>query len=67
MLELEGLSIRDVGVHEEKPVDYPDIAHSVAELVAGGAASRGIIIDGAGYRFLHGRQQGPGHPGGAML
>jgi ribose 5-phosphate isomerase B len=43
-----GLSIRDVGVIEEKPVDYPDIAQQVAELVAGGIASRGIIIDGAG-------------------
>jgi ribose 5-phosphate isomerase B len=43
-----GLAIRDVGVHEEKPADYPDIAQQVAELVAGGAAARGIIIDGAG-------------------
>ena len=29
-------------------LDYPDIAQQVAELVAGGAAARGIIIDGAG-------------------
>jgi ribose 5-phosphate isomerase B len=48
MLEREGLSVRDVGVHEEKAVDYPDIAHGVAELIAAGAATRGIIIDGAG-------------------
>jgi ribose 5-phosphate isomerase B len=48
MLEHEGLAVRDVGVHEEKAVDYPDIAHAVAELVAAGVASRGIIIDGAG-------------------
>ena len=48
MLEREGLAIRDVGVHEEKAADYPDIAHSVAELVATGVAARGIIIDGAG-------------------
>src|SRR5205809_300343 len=32
-----GLAIRDVGVTEEKPADYPDIAQQVAELVAGGA------------------------------
>lgn len=43
-----GLAIRDVGVAEEKPVDYPDIAQQVAELVASGAAARGVIVDGAG-------------------
>ena len=48
MLERAGLAIRDVGVHEEKAADYPDIAHSVAELIATGVAARGIIIDGAG-------------------
>jgi ribose 5-phosphate isomerase B len=48
MIESTGIAIRDVGVHEEKPADYPDIAQQVAELVAGGAAARGIIIDGAG-------------------
>jgi ribose 5-phosphate isomerase B len=48
LLESEGLTVRDVGVHEEKPADYPDIAHSVAELIATGVAARGIIIDGAG-------------------
>ena len=46
-LEL-GLRVNDVGVHEEKSVDYPDIARAVAELVARGSASRGVIIDGAG-------------------
>ena len=43
-----GLAIRDVGVNEEKPADYPDIALQVAELVVAGTASRGVIIDGAG-------------------
>jgi ribose 5-phosphate isomerase B len=43
-----GLEVRDVGVSEETPVDYPDIAGQVAELVAHGQAARGIIIDGAG-------------------
>lgn len=43
-----GLAIRDVGVHEEKPADYPDVALLVAELVASGAAARGVLIDGAG-------------------
>lgn len=43
-----GLAIRDVGVYDEKPADYPDIAGQVAELVATGTAVRGVIIDGAG-------------------
>jgi len=43
-----GLAIRDVGVLEEKPADYPDIALQVAELVTSGLATRGVIIDAAG-------------------
>jgi ribose 5-phosphate isomerase B len=42
------LDVRDVGTFDEKPADYPDIAHKVAQLVAGGTTSRGVIIDGAG-------------------
>ncbi len=48
ILEEYGLHIHDVGVEYEKPVDYPDIARQVAEIVAKGQAARGIIIDGAG-------------------
>jgi ribose 5-phosphate isomerase B len=48
VLEELGLDIRDVGVYEEKPADYPDIALAVAELVASGKAARGVAIDGAG-------------------
>jgi ribose 5-phosphate isomerase B len=43
-----GLSVRDIGVSEEKAADYPDIALAVAELVASGQAARGIVVDGAG-------------------
>jgi len=43
-----GFEARDVGVYDEKPADYPDIALKVAELVTGGTAARGVIIDGAG-------------------
>jgi ribose 5-phosphate isomerase B len=43
-----GLHIRDTGVHDETPADYPDIARGVAEIVASGQAARGVIIDGAG-------------------
>jgi ribose 5-phosphate isomerase B len=43
-----GLEARDVGVHAETSVDYPDIALQVAELVVSGVTTRGILIDGAG-------------------
>ncbi|MBA3972685.1 MAG: ribose-5-phosphate isomerase [Candidatus Solibacter sp.] len=43
-----GWVVRDVGVFAEKAADYPDIAHEVARLVAGGEAAAGVIVDGAG-------------------
>lgn len=43
-----GFEVRDIGVKHPEPADYPDIALQVAELVASGAATRGVIIDGAG-------------------
>jgi len=55
-----GLAIRDVGVAEEKPADYPDIALQVAELVAGGFASRGVIIHGAGIGSAMSANKVPG-------
>jgi ribose 5-phosphate isomerase B len=48
ILEGLGLEVRDVGVYDEKPADYPDLALMVAELVASGTAARGVLIDGAG-------------------
>ena len=42
------LAVRDVGVQDESPADYPDIAEKVAGLVVSGAATRGVIVDGAG-------------------
>jgi ribose 5-phosphate isomerase B len=48
ILEELGLSVRDVGVYDETPADYPDIAEKVARLVAEGTAARGVAVDGAG-------------------
>jgi ribose 5-phosphate isomerase B len=48
LLESLQLAVRDVGVYDEKPADYPDIAVKVADLVVSGAATRGVLIDGAG-------------------
>jgi len=43
-----GLSVQDLGTDGPGPVDYPDVAASVADTVARGEADGGIVIDGAG-------------------
>jgi ribose 5-phosphate isomerase B len=43
-----GLAVQDLGTDGHEPVDYPDIAASVARVVARGEADAGIVIDGAG-------------------
>ena len=43
-----GLAVNDLGTDGNDPVDYPDVAASVARLVASGEADAGIVIDGAG-------------------
>lgn len=60
LIEGLGLAIRDVGVYEEKPDDYPDLALKVAELVAAGTAGRGVLIDGAGIGSCMAANKVPG-------
>jgi ribose 5-phosphate isomerase B len=43
-----GLAVQDLGTDGPEPVDYPDVAASVARAVACGEADAGIVIDGAG-------------------
>jgi ribose 5-phosphate isomerase B len=38
----------DVGTHDTTPVDYPDIAEAVGEVILGGKAERGVLICGSG-------------------
>ena len=47
-LRSRGIAARDCGTHSSEAVDYPDFAHAVASLVAGGESDAGIVIDGAG-------------------
>ncbi len=54
------LAVRDVGVDHETPVDYPDIAQAVAELVVSGTAARGVILDGAGVGSAIAANKAPG-------
>jgi ribose 5-phosphate isomerase B len=48
MLTEAGFAVRDCGTHGAEPVDYPDVAHAVARLVADGTCRWGVIVDGAG-------------------
>lgn len=46
-LKTSGLTVKDVGVHENVSVDYPDYAHPVASLVEAGEAAFGILLCGS--------------------
>jgi ribose 5-phosphate isomerase B len=43
-----GLAVHDLGTDGPDPVDYPDVAASVADAVVRREADGGIVIDGAG-------------------
>ena len=60
MLGQSGHEVIDLGVSGPKPVNYPDIAASVAELVAGGKADRGILITGTGLGVCIAANKVPG-------
>jgi len=47
-LRSRGLAVDDLGTDGTDPVDYPDLAASVAQRVARGDVDGGIVIDGAG-------------------
>lgn len=47
-LRERGLAVHDCGTGGTESVDYPDFAHEVARLVAGGRCRFGIVVDGAG-------------------
>ena len=59
-LSENNFEIIDCGTNTKESVDYPDIALSVAELVANGKAWRGIIIDGAGIGSCMAANKVPG-------
>lgn len=43
-----GHDVKDVGTFDQSPVDYPDIAITVAAAISTGRADRGILICGSG-------------------
>jgi len=55
-----GFDVLDCGTTSKEAVDYPDFALAVAQAVAGGKASRGIMIDGAGIGSCMAANKVPG-------
>jgi ribose 5-phosphate isomerase B len=47
-LRSAGVTVQDLGTHDQTPVDYPDIAAAVGRAVAAGEAEGGVVIDGGG-------------------
>lgn len=48
LLRQNGHDVLDLGVTDSRPIDYPEIAATVAEQVGCGDVERGILIGGTG-------------------
>jgi ribose 5-phosphate isomerase B len=55
-----GLAVEDIGVHAEQSVDYPAVAHALAEAVASGRFERGVIVCGTGIGVSIAANRHPG-------
>ena len=59
-LDKEGFSYKDVGCYDTNAVDYPEIGHAVAKLVASGECEQGIVICGTGIGISIAANKVPG-------
>jgi ribose 5-phosphate isomerase B len=55
-----GVPFEDVGTHSAESVDYPDVAHRVAEAVEKGRYERGILVCGTGIGVSIAANRHPG-------
>lgn len=47
-LASKGFAVSDFGTHSTESMDYPDVAHVVADAVAGGEVEFGVLMCGSG-------------------
>lgn len=47
-VKARGIEVKDLGIYENKSVDYPDIALPVCKEVQSGAAEKAILVCGTG-------------------
>ncbi len=59
-LQAKNHHVVDLGVFKSEPVDYPDIAHEVAEKVRENAGSKGILVCGTGVGMCMTANKTPG-------
>lgn len=59
-LEQLGHEVIDFGVHDQAPVDYPDVAVEVAHEVADGTFERAILVCGTGIGMAIAANKVPG-------
>ena len=59
-LKEKGCEVKDMGVSDTSPVDYPDIGIKVAEAVGRGEYERGILVCGTGAGMAITANKGPG-------
>lgn len=43
-----GHEVLDVGSHDDSPVDFPDVARTLAKAITSGSAVRGVMVCGTG-------------------
>ncbi len=60
LLRQLGHQVVDLGAYDERPVDYPDVAASVARKVGGKEVDRGILISGSGLGMCIAANKVPG-------
>ena len=59
-VQAKGYEIKDFGCYSADSVDYPDVAHEVAEAVLKGEYDRGILICGTGIGISIAANKVPG-------
>ena len=55
-----GWEVRDFGCHSPEPVDYPEVAFTVANAIAHGEMERGVLICGTGIGMAIAANKVPG-------
>ena len=60
LLAGRGVEVEDLGVHDSTSVDYPDVAHALAEAVASGRCYRGVLVCGTGVGVSIAANRHPG-------
>lgn len=55
-----GYAVDDLGPESADPVDFPDFAHPLANLVASGEVTRGVLLCGTGLGMSYAANRHPG-------